>query len=99
MREVAGGIVKYFQRVHLSSIANNNSWIKYASVMSGLGLQNLQLTWVAYVEAEGNIGSKHVSWHLKNSFSLKFKQLAAVKRNHETKYLCCNPRISLEFQI
>lgn len=97
MREVVGGIVKYFQRVYLSFIVNNNFWIKYVLVMFGFGFQNLQLIWVVYVEVEGNIGSKYVSWYLKNFFSLKFKQFVVVKRNYEIKYLCCNFRIFFEF--
>ena len=59
--------------MHLSSIEKSNSWIEYGSVMPGLGCQNVQLAWVTEAEVEGNRRSKHVSRHLKNSLSLKFK--------------------------
>lgn len=55
MREINEYIVKYFQRMHLSFIANNNIRVEYASVMPWLGLQNLQLAWVTCIKAEGNI--------------------------------------------
>lgn len=59
--------------MHLSSVENSNSWLEYGPVMPGLECQNVQLTWVTEAEVEGNIRSKHVSGHLKNSLSLKFK--------------------------
>lgn len=49
--------------MHLHSTENSNSWIKYGSVMPGLGPQNIQLTGVTYAEAEGSVRSKPVSGH------------------------------------
>lgn len=54
MREVTGEIVKYFYTIHLSSSKNSSSWIEYSSVILR-HQQDLQLTWVIYIEAEGNI--------------------------------------------